>query len=340
MVPGARKMSLAHPRSAQMGGNEQLQVAAWSQLLHVAAGERELQLPPGLPFEEWLSLGRDLLLRIESDPWRLGDWWRYGTREYGAAKAQAALSRYSLQTCKNAASVAKKFEDLSRRRDSLSFAHHEAVAGLDVAVADDLLDQAEKENLTSKHLRHVVSRLRNDAAMGRARTKAAPLAKIGKFAIVLADPPWRYEHGDEARAIENHYETMPLEYICELKVPAADDAMLFLCSPACMIANATKVIEAWGFVYRTNMVWEKPSIGPGVYVRSRHELLLIAMRGYVPPPAEADRPDSVIVAPRGTHSEKPDIFYKIIECMYPGLPKVEMFARSRRDGWVAWGDQV
>jgi N6-adenosine-specific RNA methylase IME4 len=87
-------------------------------------------------------------------------------------------------------------------------------------------------------------------------------------------------------------------------------------------------------------VWVKDRIGMGWYVRGRHEFLLIARRGDMPTPAEADRPDSVIEAPRERHSEKPSAAYDLIERMYPGAPKVELFARRHRPGWVAWGDEV
>jgi N6-adenosine-specific RNA methylase IME4 len=270
----------------------------------------------------------------------LGDWWRYGVRAYGESEAQAALTGYSLKTCKNAARVADRFSEPSRRRDNLTFSHHDAVAALPEAQADELLDLAETDDLSSRELRQKVRRLRHGETMGVVRGKAADLAEIGKFAVVLADPPWRYEHTEATRAIENNYATMTFEDICELKVPAADDAMLFLWCPAPKLAEGIGVIAAWGFRYRTCLVWVKPSVGPGYYVRCHQELLLVAMRGSIPASAEVDRPDSVMEAPRGNHSEKPTLAHELIERAYPDLSKVEMFVRSGRDGWVAWGDQA
>jgi N6-adenosine-specific RNA methylase IME4 len=121
---------------------------------------------------------------------------------------------------------------------------------------------------------------------------------------------------------------------------ATDDAVLFLWSPMSKLAEALRVVEAWGFEHRSGMCWVKDQIGMGHYVRGQHELLLIARRGLPPHPAEADRPSSVVHAPRGRHSEKPQEFYALIERMYPELPKVELFARVRRDGWDAWGNEV
>ena len=92
-------------------------------------------------------------------------------------------------------------------------------------------------------------------------------------------------------------------------------------------------MAAWGFEYRTALVWVKDQIGMGYHVRQRHELLRIGKRGELPVPAPADRPDSVIAAPRGRHSEKPEIVYALIERMYPHLARVELFARRRRPDW-------
>jgi N6-adenosine-specific RNA methylase IME4 len=79
----------------------------------------------------------------------------------------------------------------------------------------------------------------------------------------------------------------------------------------------------------------------GYHARSQHELLLVAKRGDIPPPAVADRVSSVIEAPRGAHSEKPDQVYRLIESFYPTLPRIELFCRGAPpEGWAAWGNQA
>lgn len=163
-----------------------------------------------------------------------------------------------------------------------------------------------------------------------------------KYPVLYADPPWRYEHVEtESRAIENQYPTMALDDICALPVSqlALDDAVLFLWATSPKLAEAMRVIESWGFTYRTCAVWAKPQIGMGYYFRQQHELLLVAARGSLPTPAPADRPGSVITADRTKHSAKPAEFAAVIEAMYPTLPKIELFCRSPRDGWAVWGNQ-
>jgi N6-adenosine-specific RNA methylase IME4 len=135
---------------------------------------------------------------------------------------------------------------------------------------------------------------------------------------------------------------MSLEDICALPVLnlASPDAVLFMWTTAPHLRESFDVLVAWGFEYKTCVVWVKDKIGLGYFVRNQHELLLVATRGDMPSPSPANRPPSVIIAPRREHSRKPDEAYDFIERMYPELPKIELFARNARDGWRVWGNQV
>jgi N6-adenosine-specific RNA methylase IME4 len=169
-----------------------------------------------------------------------------------------------------------------------------------------------------------------------------PPLPAGRFSVLLADPPWRYEAGSvpDSSAIENHYPTMELEAIKGLTVPAADNAVLFLWAPAPKLAEALEVMAAWDFTYRTHAVWDKGSPAMGCWWRQQHEDLLTGTRGAMRPPPRGDRCPSVLYAKRGHHSEKPSQMYEWIERMYPGHPKLELFARRQRPGWIAWGNEV
>ena len=163
--------------------------------------------------------------------------------------------------------------------------------------------------------------------------------------MIYADPPWRYETpemGSPSRRTENHYPTMALDEICALPVAeiANEDSVLFLWATAPKLAESMQAIEFWGFTYRTNMVWGKDKIGLGFWIRNQHEHLLICKRGEMPPPPKSARCSSLVVAPRLEHSAKPDIFYEIIDEMYPGVRKIELFSRTPRHGWEAWGNQA
>jgi N6-adenosine-specific RNA methylase IME4 len=149
------------------------------------------------------------------------------------------------------------------------------------------------------------------------------------------------ESGSE-RTADAHYPTMELADICALPIPdlATPEAALFLWATVPCLQQAFQVLEAWGFKYKSNYVWDKLKTGLGFWNRNQHEHLLIATRGNFPAPRPGDCQSSVIRSLRREHSRKPDEAYEIIERMYPILPKIELFARGQRPGWVVWGNEA
>jgi N6-adenosine-specific RNA methylase IME4 len=194
-------------------------------------------------------------------------------------------------------------------------------------------------------------RYQHQRNLKKALTEEYEDSEIAKrYTVLLADPPWRYEHppmGASNRSIENQYPTLDLDGICAIRVGtnavpvselADENAVLFLWATAPKLSECFHVITAWGFVYRTCMVWVKDKIGMGYHVRNQHEILLIAKRGELAPPKPENRPSSVVRAARGKHSEKPPAFIKLIEHMYPNVRnKIELFSRIPRKGWDHWG---
>jgi len=175
----------------------------------------------------------------------------------------------------------------------------------------------------------------------RERTVIMPMPE-GTFDVIYADPPWRYEFNKtKNRAIENHYPTLSLEEIKQLPVPSADNAVLFLWATAPKLEEALDVMRAWGFKYRTCVVWDKETMGMGNWFRIQHELLLLGVKGKMKvPPVEA-RVRSVYREKRGKHSQKPRYFYEVIEKMFPNGKYLELFARQRyNDKWTVWGNQL
>lgn len=172
------------------------------------------------------------------------------------------------------------------------------------------------------------------------KQRALPTEQYG---VVYADPAWRFQpYSRETgldRAADNHYPTQTTDEIIKLPVGtlAASDAVLFLWATAPMLCDALRVMRFWGFEYKTHFVWDKLLTGTGYWSRNRHELLLIGTRGGIPAPAPGTQWESIIAAPAGRHSEKPDRAYELIEDYYPNLPRIELNARRRRDGWTAWG---
>jgi N6-adenosine-specific RNA methylase IME4 len=164
------------------------------------------------------------------------------------------------------------------------------------------------------------------------------------YPVIMADPPWRFEpYSRETgmdRAADNHYPTMTRTDIGALKVPAADDCVLFLWATPAMNAEALAVMAEWGFAYKSQLVWAKDRTGTGYWARQQHELLLIGTKGDVPAPAPGQQPSSLISAPVGPHSAKPAVFHEIIEHMFPTAARLEMFARAGRPGWDSHGNEA
>jgi N6-adenosine-specific RNA methylase IME4 len=199
-----------------------------------------------------------------------------------------------------------------------------------------LYEQAKAGEVTLERAVKQIERQERYAQIG-----AAPALPVGEFDVIYADPPWQLGSPTSVKSPEQHYPTLSTGQIAALAVPAAERAVLFLWAVSGLLPDALDVISAWGFTYKANFVWVKPRIGLGFYLRNRHELLLIATRGSYPPPPEERRHSSVIKAPRGRHSAKPDRFYQLIEDMYPNATRLELFARgSSRPSWTTWGNEA
>jgi N6-adenosine-specific RNA methylase IME4 len=303
-----------------------------------------LALPTDLEYPEWERVGQTLLSMGKSVMWWIGDWWRFGEQSYGERASQALESAYEFGTWANAGWVCGAV-GTSRRREVLSFSHHQEVAPLKPEEQEKFLDLAEDEGLSTRELRQRVKQYRASLRHG---DFADPGSTLGTFGVLYADPPWRYEHAEPTRAVENNYPTLSLDEIKALYVPAADDAVLFMWATSPKLSESMEVLDAWDFNYRTCMVWVKADeetgkqhIGMGYYARQQHELLLIAKRGEPPAPEVQNRPSSVVTAPRTEHSAKPVEFYDLIERMYPGHQYVELFARGLdRPNWTGWGNQA
>ncbi len=172
-----------------------------------------------------------------------------------------------------------------------------------------------------------------------------------KHQVIYADPPWQYDFStSDSRKIENQYPTMTVEEICDLEIPRADNSVCFMWATAPKLPEAMKVLEAWGFVYKSHAVWDKRIMGMGYWFRGQHELLLVGVRGKFSPPPQDQRISSVIIGKRGQHSAKPEIVREWISKAYPKQLKLELFARpdyrqkldgtNTFDGWDVWGNQA
>ena len=174
-----------------------------------------------------------------------------------------------------------------------------------------------------------------------------------RFATVLADPPWRFVNRTGKMAPEHRrlsrYGTMGVEDICSLPVSSLLDptAHLYLWVPNALLPEGLRVMAAWGFTYKSNLVWHKlrkdggsDGRGVGFYFRNVTELLLFGVRGKNARTLSPGRTQvNYLGSRKREHSRKPDEQYDLIEACSPG-PFVELFARGTRPGWSVWGNQA
>ena len=177
-----------------------------------------------------------------------------------------------------------------------------------------------------------------------------------KYQVIYADPPWHYEnysnqwHKDnpESRWVGNQYETLRVNELCLLPVKdiADHNCALFLWStPPCLL-EALKVISAWGFVYKTKaFCWTKTNRksdslfwGMGYWTRSNTEDCLLATRGN--PKRISASIHQVIQSPIQEHSHKPLEVRDRVTQLMGDVPRLEMFATEKADGWDSMGNAI
>jgi N6-adenosine-specific RNA methylase IME4 len=164
-------------------------------------------------------------------------------------------------------------------------------------------------------------------------------------AVLVADPAWLF--GDslpgDARGASKHYACMSIDDLCAMRPLFADEpnSVCFMWRVSAMVEEAYRVVRAWGYVPKSELVWEKTTatgkahFGMGRYFRMAHESCILAVRGSAFPEVRNVR--SRFAAPVGVHSQKPEAFYELVERMYPNAVKGEMFARTVRPGWHQHG---
>lgn len=163
-----------------------------------------------------------------------------------------------------------------------------------------------------------------------------------RFGTIYADPPWAYSNQGTRAATGKHYATTSVDWLCDeanmpIKALAAEQGHLHLWTTNAFLFEAKRIIEAWGFEYKSCFVWVKPQMGIGNYWRVSHEFLLLGVRDKLTFRAK-DRM-SWGAYPREHHSKKPEQIRTTIEAVSPS-PRLELFARRAVPGWVCWGNQI
>jgi N6-adenosine-specific RNA methylase IME4 len=174
-----------------------------------------------------------------------------------------------------------------------------------------------------------------------------------RFSTIVADPPWQFDNSTGKVAPEHkrlsRYPTLKLQEIKEIPVQLAskETCHLYLWVPNALLAEGLEVMKAWGFTYKTNLIWYKirkdggpDRRGVGFYFRNVTEILLFGVRGKGARTLQPGRTQPNIISTRKReHSRKPDEQYEIFESCSNG-PYLELFSRGNRKGWTCWGNQA
>jgi N6-adenosine-specific RNA methylase IME4 len=170
-----------------------------------------------------------------------------------------------------------------------------------------------------------------------------------KFRVIYADPAWRYNDKCEGGGVQSggvemrHYNTMTIKEICDLPVSkiSEKDSVLFLWVTSPLLEDAFKVVNAWGFKYKTSFIWDKIKHNMGHYNSVRHEILLICTKGSCTPDNKTLYDSVQSIEKSNRHSEKPIEFLNIIDDLYTYGNKLEMFCRDiKKENWFGWGNEL
>ena len=173
-----------------------------------------------------------------------------------------------------------------------------------------------------------------------------------KFQTIYADPPWQFQNRTGKVAPEhrrlNRYQTMTLQEICDMPVAAhaEENSHLYMWVPNALLPEGLQVLEAWGFRYKTNLIWYKirkdggpDGRGVGFYFRNVTEILLFGLRGRMRTLQPGRSQVNLLSSRKREHSRKPEEIYGLIEGCSPA-PYLELFAREKMPNWTGWGDEL
>lgn len=293
--------------------------------------------------DDYVHAGDFILWSEHASPFWLADWLNYGdSRPEWREKIEQHVN-YGLRNPETMERYKRTAHNVprARRRMGLSFPHHQAVESLSAADQTRVLEKAETEGLNLNETRREVQLIK------RRKVIEGQAVLEGTYRVLYVDPPWSYgNRPPSGKGAASHYPTMTIEAMCKLPVPAhtALNAVMFLWVTAPLLLQnpgPREVIEAWGFIPKTGIVWDKVRHNFGNYVSVRHEHLIICTRGRCLPDRPTPMPDSVVTErAEGEHSSKPETFRKLIEQLYDG-PYLELFAREKPPGsWVGMGNDA
>jgi len=206
----------------------------------------------------------------------------------------------------------------------------------------EIKKEEKKEELKQKkeeYIQRVEAKKDNDFKVDIYTTKET-------FRVIYADPAWSYndkQNTPNLGGASKHYDTMSINELCDLPVQkiSEKDSVLFLWVTSPLLEDAFKVVQAWGFKYKSSFIWDKVKHNMGHYNSVRHEILLICTKGSCTPDNKILHDSVQSIERNDNHSEKPIEFINIIDELYSHGNKIELFCRNiKKSGWYGWGNEI
>jgi N6-adenosine-specific RNA methylase IME4 len=235
---------------------------------------------------------------------------------------------------------AEKFEEIKEKQPELA----DKIWSGEISLSDIKKEEKKAEIIKKKeeYVERVESITTNEFKVDIFNTNE-------KFRVIYADPAWRYNDKCEGGGVQSggvemrHYNTMTIKEICDLPVSkiSEKDSVLFLWVTSPLLEDAFKVVNAWGFKYKTSFIWDKIKHNMGHYNSVRHEILLICTKGSCTPDNKTLYDSVQSIEKSNRHSEKPIEFLNIIDDLYTYGNKLEMFCRDiKKENWFGWGNEL
>lgn len=203
-------------------------------------------------------------------------------------------------------------------------------------IKEKLPEEFELIKAGKKKITEIVRKLKKKSQLEGIKNLELP---EGKFNVIVMDPPWKFGGYDpDGLRGEGDYPVMEIEEIKKIKIPAADDCILWLWGVDLLLKETLDLIEFWGFERKSTLIWVKDKMGLGHWLRNQHEYCFLCVKGK--PVFHGENVPSVLHASRRKHSEKPEEFYEIVEKASPYKKKLDYFSRKQRKNWQCFGDEI
>ncbi len=305
-----------------------------------------LQLPKDkVPYEEWEEYGHSLR-RVEGAlQWVIGDWLRYGEFAYGEKYTQASSiwPDSGISALMEYQRIANAYPN-RERSIRIDWTLYRIAATTKKKLRRQLLEEAESKEWTVKELKAEVRRHQIEDIK-----EADIQVAEGLYSAISCDPPWPYDRANHKQPWETYdragrraaspYPEMSLLEIAANAPPAADDSLLFLWTTHAFMRDAYTLLDLWEFKPKTVITWVKDQMGLGVWLRSKSEFCIMAVKGK--PKVALVSQTTVVEGPLREHSRKPDEFYEMVDSLVPNeYRKLDMYSRESREGWDQYGNEA